>query len=244
MFAHLKPAFDRDGYVVVRQLLMPAEFDELRGHLDRYLREMVPVLPASDAFYEQDSSHPESLKQLHRMEQDAYFAAYCTHPAWQALAEALLGESAAAKHPEWFNKPPQSLAATPPHQDNYYFCLRPCQVVTVWMALDAVDDENACLRYIPGSHLRGVRPHTRSGVLGFSQRISDYGPDDAAREVPIHLQPGDVVAHHGNLIHLSGVNRSATRHRRAFALVFQGESCRRDEAAFAAYQAALQPSAR
>jgi phytanoyl-CoA hydroxylase len=47
------------------------------------------------------------------------------------------------------------------------------------------------------------------------------------------------MAHHGNLIHLAGVNRSPTRHRRAFAMVYKGESCRRDEEAFARYQAAV-----
>ena len=63
---------------------------------------------------------------------------------------------------EWFNKPPLSTAGTPPHQDNYYFCLNPCNVLTIWMALDVVDDENACMRYVAGSHLEGVRPHARS----------------------------------------------------------------------------------
>jgi phytanoyl-CoA hydroxylase len=95
------------------------------------------------------------------------------------------------------------------------------------------------MRYVPGSHLGPVRPHARSQVLGFSQGITDYGDADAAREVPIHLEPGDVTAHHGNLIHLAGLNRSATRHRRAFAIVYKGASCRRDEEAFARYQAAV-----
>ncbi len=239
-FEQLKPRFDRDGYVVVRQLMPSDEFAELNRALDRYIREVVPGLPASDAFYDVDRSRPESLKQLHRLHQDPALAAYCTHPAWRGLAEALLGESATADSPEWFNKPLLARHGTPPHQDNYYFNLQPCSVVTLWMALDRVDDENACMRYVPGSHRGPVRPHARSQVLGFSQGITDYGAEDAAREVAIHLEPGDVAAHHGNLIHLAGENRSRTRHRRAFAIVFQGASCRRDEEAFARYQAAVQ----
>jgi phytanoyl-CoA hydroxylase len=47
------------------------------------------------------------------------------------------------------------------------------------------------------------------------------------------------VCHHGETIHRADPNRSATRHRRAFAMVFRGVSCRRDEAAFARYTAAL-----
>ena len=236
-FQQLKSAYDRDGYVVVPQLLPADQFHELTQNLERYIREIVPHLPATDAFYDVDRTRPESLRQLHRMSQDPYFAAYRQHPVWLALAEALIGEPATALDPEWFNKPPLSPKGTPPHQDNYYFCLQPCHVLTIWMALDVVDEENACVRYVRGSHLQPVRRHARSGVLGFSQTISDYGPDDLAREVPISLQPGDVMVHHGNTIHRADVNRSPTRHRRAFAMVYQGASCQRDEAAYARYQA-------
>jgi phytanoyl-CoA hydroxylase len=176
---------------------------------------------------------------MQHMGVDPYFAAYRKHPRWQALADGLLGEPALAEEPEWFNKPPGTVHVTPPHQDNYYFNLKPPHVLTIWMALDAVDDENGCLRYVAGSHAHGVRPHAASGVLGFSQTISDYGPADAAREAPIHLAPGDVVVHHGNTIHRAEANRSATRNRRSFAMVFKGASCRRDEESFARYQAAL-----
>lgn len=107
------------------------------------------------------------------------------------------------------------------------------------MALDPVDEENGCLRYVRGSHLKGVRPHNRSNILGFSQGISDYGETDREQETPILLQPGDVVAHHGNTIHRADANRSSVRNRRAFAMVFRGVSCRRDETAFARYEQAV-----
>lgn len=231
--------FDRDGYVVVRSLLPAGELAELNRELERFVRDVVPALSPGDAFYDGERSDPTRLRQLHRLDQDAYFAAYRTHPAWVALAESLLGETVTAEAPEWFNKPPLSREGTPPHQDNYYFCLDPCRVVTLWMALDMVDEENACLRYVPGSHLHPVRPHGRSAVLGFSQGITDYGPRDAEREVSIHLAPGDVVAHHGNLIHRAEANRSPTRHRRALAIVYKGASCRRNEPAFARYLQAV-----
>lgn len=239
-FEALKPVYDREGYVIVRQFLPPAEFALLKDNLDRYIREVVPGLPATDAFYDVDASQPETLKQLHRMGQDAFFEAYRAHPTWRALAEALVGEPVLTDHPEWFNKPPRSRHGTPPHQDNYYFCLRPCNVVTLWLALDEIDEANACLRYVPGSHLGPVRVHGRSAVLGFSQGITDFGPADEAAEVPIRLQPGDVVAHHGNLIHRALPNTSTDRHRRAFAMVYKGQSCVRDEEAFARYKAAAQ----
>lgn len=237
-FEQYKEAFDRDGFVIVQQLLALAEFAELRDQMDRYIRDVVPSLADGHAFYE-DRGRPETLKQMQHMGCDPFFRDYGKHPTWLALAQALVGEDVRAEEPEWFNKPPGTNHVTPPHQDNYYFNLKPPNVLTIWMALDAVDEENGCLRYVAGSHRHGVRPHGRSNILGFSQGIIDYGPDDLAGEVSIYLQPGDVVAHHGNTIHRANANRSGTRHRRGFATVFKGISCRRDEAAYARYLAAL-----
>ncbi|HVK16114.1 MAG TPA: phytanoyl-CoA dioxygenase family protein [Fimbriiglobus sp.] len=230
----LKADFDRDGFVVIPGFLPSEELGELKQNLDRYTREIVPTLPDADAFYE-DRSRPETLKQLQRMGRDPYFAAYIRNPRWVALTETLLGEPAVADQPEWFNKPPGTHHVTPPHQDNFYFCLTPPSVLTVWLALDAVDAENGCLRYVAGSHRRGFRPHARSKVLGFSQGITDYSADDFTRERAVPLSPGDAVAHHGMTIHRADANLSATRHRRSFALVFKGESCRRDQAAYDRY---------
>ncbi len=234
----LKATYERDGFVVVRQPLKPEAFAELKSNLDRYIREIVPGLPPSHAFYHVSKAQPESLKQMQHMEQDAFFDAYRTNPVWKGLAESILGEEANASGVEWFNKPPATDHVTPPHQDNYYFCLRPPKVLTIWMALDPVDEANGCLRYVKGSHLRGVRPHGRTQTLGFSQGITDFGTDQDLRdEVPVALQPGDMTIHHGNTIHRAEANVTTDRHRRSFAMVFQGVSCRRDEEAFARYLA-------
>src|SRR5262249_32152487 len=149
------------------------DFHELVQNVDRYIRDVVPTLPDSEAFYV-DRSRPETLKQMQRMECDPFFRDYRKHPTWLGLARSLLGADAAASSPEWFNKPPGTESPTPPHQDNYYFNFNPPQVLTIWLALDSVDEENGALRYVTGSHLRGIRPHSRSGTLGFSQSITDY----------------------------------------------------------------------
>ncbi|MCY2966789.1 MAG: phytanoyl-CoA dioxygenase family protein [Planctomycetota bacterium] len=209
-----KRHYDQHGFVIVRQLLGAPDFTKLKENLDRYIRDVVPGLPDADAFY-QDRSRPETLKQMQRMG----------------------GEPAAADQPEWFNKPPATHHVTPPHQDNYYFCLEPTNVLTMWMALDPVDAENGCLRYVDGSHTRGYRKHAKSQILGFSQGIMDYTTDDFNREVAAVMQPGDVAVHHGMTIHRADANLSQTRDRRSFAMVFRGDSCQRDETGFARYSA-------
>jgi phytanoyl-CoA hydroxylase len=237
-FGQYKPAFERDGFVIVREFLPPDEFAGLTSNLDRYIREVVPTLEDAHAFYV-EKGKPETLKQMQHMGIDPFFRDYARHPRWLALAEALLGEPAEGQEPEWFNKPPGTSHPTPPHQDNYYFNLQPANVLTIWLALDPVDDDNGCLHYVRGSHLRGIRPHGASRVVGFSQGITDFGPEDEALEARIHLQPRDAVAHWGNTIHRAQPNRTRDRQRRAFAMVLRGVSCRRDEAGYARYLAAL-----
>lgn len=237
-YSALKKDFDRDGFVTVRQLLSKEEFAELTRELDRYIKEIVPTLPDADAFYV-DKSRPSTLKQMQHMQIDPYFRDYTQQPKWLALAEELLGEKVLCEYPEWFNKPPGEEAPTPPHQDNYYFCLNPPQVITVWMALDKVNQENGCVRYVRGSHRKGIRPHGRSAILGFSQGILDFSDEDRAQEVLTDLEPGDVIVHHGNTIHRAEPNRSTDRHRRAFAMVIKGVSAQRDMVAYQRYQDAV-----
>lgn len=237
-FTEYREPFERDGFAVIPGFLTGSALAKLTGELERYIEHVVPGLPETHAFYV-DPSRPETLKQLQHMTGDPFFQECTRDPHWLRLAADLLGEEARGLGPEWFNKPPGTEAPTPPHQDNYYFNLKPANVLTVWVALDPVDEENGCLRYLPGSHREGLRPHGPSAVLGFSQGITDYGLADTAREVRVCLRPGDAVVHHGELVHRADPNRSPSRHRRAFAMVFQGVSCRRDEEAFARYEAAL-----
>ena len=239
----LRQRFERDGFVVVPGFLGAAALADLRENVERYVRDVVPGLPATQAFY-LDRDRPETLKQLHGMSVDPYFAALREDPYWLGLAEELLGEPVRTREPEWFNKPPASESPTPPHQDNYYFNLAPPQVLTIWVALDPVDLENGCLRYLPGSHRKGLRPHGRSQILGFSQGITDFNSDDEAREVTVLLQAGDAVVHHGLMVHRAEANRTPDRHRRAFAMVLEAQRCQRDEAAYARDLAALEAQRR
>ena len=110
----------------------------------------------------------------------------------------------------------------------------------MWLALDEVDEENGCVRYVLGSKERGMRPHGRTQTLGFSQGITDYGlPEDQANEVALPAQPGDLLVHHAMTIHRADGNHSKTRHRRALGFIYYSEQAQEDESAHAAYQKKL-----
>jgi len=234
----LKKKFDRDGYAVIRGFLSPAELAGLNHELERYITECVPTLQRTDVYYE-NRDNPATLKQMARIkEHDAYFAGLITRPKWKGLAETLLADQVVAQELEWFNKPPEIGKPTPPHQDGYYFMLEPNEAVTMWLALDPVDERNGCIRYLPGSHCKGLRPHGRTEVLGFSQGITNYDSADRAAEVPIVASPGDLLVHHAITIHRADGNPSR-RHRRSLGLIFYAVRARQDAKKLAAYQARL-----
>jgi len=218
-FESYKSDFARDGFVIVRDFLSLQEVAELERNLSRYIGEIVPGLPPTDAFYETKGS-PETLKQMQFMHNnDAFFDEFLRRNTYLELAEALLGMPAIAQGVEYFNKPAGIGKQTPPHQDGYYFTLVPSEALTLWFALDEVDEENGCVRYVPGSHKKGMRLHNLSNVLGFSQGIADWSPQDQAHEVKTVVRPGDLLAHHCDTIHRADANFSQ-RSRRAVAIVY------------------------
>tara|TARA_Y100001934_G_C12381505_1_gene792696 strand:+ start:2586 stop:3362 length:777 start_codon:yes stop_codon:yes gene_type:complete len=232
-------SFADNGFVIIRSFFNPEKLSETKTAMDRYITEVVPSLPDSDAFYI-DKNDASTLKQLQRIaENDPYFERYANDADTLSVCKQLLGEDVHTRGVEWFCKPSGSTHPTPPHQDNFYFCLSPPSVVTVWIALDVVDTTNGCLHYVPGSHKHGIRDHGATSIVGFSQGIVDFGDKEMAMETPVHLEPGDCVIHHGNTIHRADPNPS-DRTRRGFALVIEGASAQRDDDAFSRYVDSVQ----
>ncbi len=212
--------FQQQGYVVLREYLSAGEANQMLLEVQRFVEKVIPQLAPEEAFYE-DKSRPETLKQIHRMcEHDSFFSEQMTGARFRPLAEALLQSEVVEKNMQYFDKPPAIGKPTPPHQDGYYFMLEPNEALTMWLALDDVDEENGCVRYIPGSHLTGMRAHGKSGTLGFSQGIQDYSESDIQAEQPIHAAPGDLIIHHSMTIHRANGNQSTIRHRRAMGMVY------------------------
>ena len=230
--------FARDGFVSMPGYLSGEAFDELRDNLARYIRDVVPRLPPTHAFFETPGDHATLKQMQHMQDEDPFFADLIRRDCFVELAKSFLGDDVVTQGAEYFNKPPGLGKATPPHQDGYYFCLVPNQAVTFWIALDDVDEENGCLRYVRGSHRDGVRPHGASQVLGFSQGLQDWGPADEERETMCILKPGDVLAHHPLTVHRADANTSA-RSRRAMGLVYFAAGAQVDPAAQQRYQESL-----
>ncbi len=231
-----KESFEQDGFVAMPGFYDAHQLQDIEAAFERFVAERVTALPPEHVFYE-DKANRTTLKQIQRMHEHDDFFEDLLNGKLKLLAEELLKEPVLPKNLQFFNKPPGIGKATPPHQDGYYFMIEPCQALTLWLALDNVDEENGCVRYIRGSHMRGMRPHARTQTLGFSQGISDYVSD--ADEAACLARPGDLLAHHALTIHRADANNSVNRSRRALGFVFYGISAKEDKPAHEAYQRKL-----
>jgi len=235
-----REAFERDGYIALPGFLAEAELAEVLAQLARVIARVVPSLPRELVFYE-DKDDPDTLKQIQQLFAHApYFEKMFFGSRFEQLAATLLAGPVEGKNMQYFNKPPRIGKPTPPHQDGYYFMLEPCEALTMWLALDDVDEENGCVRYVRGSNHLGMRAHGRTQTLGFSQGISDYGSrEDRANEVAFPAAPGDLLVHDAMTIHRADGNGSNSRNRRALGFIYYSKRAREDREAHAAYQKRL-----
>ena len=233
--------FFASGFLVVRGFLGGEALAAARAALGALLGDLPRLVPPEHAFFERKGD-PASLKQLQALHvHSPALGALGVAGAPAALAAALLGSRAVLQNVQYFCKAPRgSGAPTPPHQDGAYFMLRdPSRAVTLWLALDEVDEGNGAVRYLRGSHLGGLLPHQPTGVLGFSRGVAGWGAEREAACEAVRGAPGDLLAHHSLTVHCAGGNASEDRWRRALGFIYFAEGAEVDGAAKAAYEEGL-----
>ncbi len=235
-----KQLFKENGFAFIPSFLNTEEMEELGIELEEFIRNKVPVMDPRHVFFEKEGN-PGSLKQMQNLEDYSEFFQKLIHSSkFQKLAEQVLEDQVTGKNVEYFNKPPLIGKATPPHQDAYYFKITPPEAITMWLALEDVDQENGCIHYIKGSHKKEMRTHGRTQTLGFSQGIVDFGTEeDLQNLVPIPAKKGDLLIHHAMTVHWADPNNSNTRSRRALGLIYFADSAKEDLKAKEEYQKSL-----
>lgn len=111
-------------------------------------------------------------------------------------------------------KQPNFGAAVNPHQDSTYHHTVPMSVIGFWIALEDADVDNGCLWFVPGSHKYGVpqrllKTVAEDGTIGtrFEGDLSTYpGPEEY---VATPVKKGTLVIIHGEVVHMSGENKSS-----------------------------------
>ncbi|MFH5184952.1 phytanoyl-CoA dioxygenase family protein [Paenibacillus sp. TAB 01] len=131
-----------------------------------------------------------------------------------ALAQ-LLGDEACGVQSMYFYKEPGSPGQAA-HQDYYYIRNDPNTLIAAWVAMEYTNEENGCLWVIPGSHQWGLLPHGAVKNLDEHEAWTDETEGvDLSKEIPVVLEPGDILIFHNLLVHSSTRNRS-DRWRRSY----------------------------
>jgi ectoine hydroxylase-related dioxygenase (phytanoyl-CoA dioxygenase family) len=207
-----KEQYDRDGYVIFRNVLDKDLMAEANDHID-WLLERHPEL------------RPEQLGHT-LMTKDAFWVRLISDPRLLDLAEQFVGPDIALFASHYICKPPKAGQPVLWHQDGSYWPLDPMEVITFWLAITESTPENGCMRVIPGTHAMDLQEmEQRSDV----ENVLGSGMDDALIDTPqaldFVLEPGDVSVHHPNIIHGSEANTS-DRWRRGLTIRYIPASTR------------------
>jgi ectoine hydroxylase-related dioxygenase (phytanoyl-CoA dioxygenase family) len=192
-------AFNRDGYLKGIRIFPPAEIEDIRAYFDDLLAH---TLAAGGDSYSISTAHLRHGRVYDLL----------TDPRIVACVADLLGENVIAWGSHFFCKMPGDGKRVSWHQDASYWPFTPSKVVTVWLAIDDADAENACMRYIPGTHLLGHLTYTlsendESNVL--NQTVT--GVEQLAEPVDVELAAGEISIHSDLLLHGSEANQSTRR---------------------------------
>lgn len=211
--------FRDDGYLIVKQLVPPANCEQMLDVTRRQLH-----APTEPLEYEADLGYPgappskdapggATIRRLRgAYHRDACFRAWAEDRAQVAKLEQLLGEKVAltlAHHNCIMTKHPAFGTATGWHRDIRYWSFTRPDLVCVWLALAPETAANGGLKFIPGSHRLDIRPE-QLDALDF---LRPDVPDNHAlfaQGRQVELEQGDVVFFHSRLFHAAGRNTTKT----------------------------------
>jgi len=192
-------AFNRDGFLRPIRVFDEDAIGAHRCYFDSLLE--MAIAAGGDSY---------SISTAHLKYPEVYDL--LTHPPIVAVVKDLLGENVIGWGSHYFCKMPRDGRRVSWHQDASYWPLTPSKTVTVWLAIDDADTENACMRFIPGSHLYGhltwrLSEDDESNVL--NQSVDDV--ERFGAPVDDILKAGEASIHSDLTLHGSEANVSDRR---------------------------------
>jgi hypothetical protein len=191
--------YNEHGYVKPIDLFDAPEIASVRAFFDEILTR---TLRAGRTSYSIVSAHMK------------YGAVYdlLTHPRTVALAKDILGDDVIGWGAQFFCKMPSDGKIISWHQDASFWPLSPSKTVTIWLAIDDASQENACMRFIGGSHRLGHLTWRLSD--DDEQSVLNQTVESPERFGPVvydELRAGQVSLHSDLLLHGSDKNLSNRR---------------------------------
>jgi phytanoyl-CoA hydroxylase len=217
-------AFWSDGFLRVGRILDDAELELLRSEYDREFdlarsgQSSFRNLAGKQTDELEAAGKPQQqmLQIMQMCERNIHFRRLVYHDRILDVIEDLIGPNIQLFHDQALYKPAFHGGPVHWHQDNAYWQCTPSNLVSAWLTLDDVDEENGAMQFLPGTHLRPVE-HERSQT---SSSLLDSGSEvDPSKKVVVDLPAGGIAIHHCQTLHHTAPN-TTSRQRRAFAIHF------------------------
>ena len=215
--------YNDEGVLSVPGFLAPKWIDAFRTEADR----LTAASTAADFDPERVEMEPNqdpAGKSIRRMyEPCAYYPAfrdYSEAPEILDAVEQLIGPNLLLHYSKLNMKPAERGSVVEWHQDIAYYPLTNHDSLAVLLYLDDADEENGCLRVLPGRHHDELMDHTTEGV--FQGRITARVDEAKARNLP--GKAGTGIFLHGMTPHSSVQNRSR-RPRRTLIISYRAADC-------------------
>ncbi|MEZ6075476.1 MAG: phytanoyl-CoA dioxygenase family protein [Pirellulaceae bacterium] len=191
--------YNSQGYLMPFDGLQEGEARELRAFFDGVLAAFIELGRTS---YSISTAHLR-FKRIYELVQ---------HPAIVSAVSDLLGPNVVCWGSHFFCKMPKDGKRVPWHQDSTYWPLSPTKTVTVWLAIDDADPENANMKFIPRSHLHGLIDYDESQDADTVLDLAVKNPQSYGdAEVDVALKAGQFSMHSDLLLHGSEANQSDRR---------------------------------
>jgi ectoine hydroxylase-related dioxygenase (phytanoyl-CoA dioxygenase family) len=199
-----KRAFDRNGFIVVEDIVdaptlaaLTAELDELEAKVERFLDKQ-----ENSRF---DIAEAGAITfTVHAVLRSEAARAFARHPALVGLCRDLLGPDVNLYWDQAVYKKPEKPRRFPWHQDTGYTFVEPQQYLTCWVALTDATVANGCPWVLPGVHRAGTLLHHWVDPIGWE--CIEGEPTEA---VPAEVRAGGAVVFSSLTPHLTGPNTTS-----------------------------------
>jgi len=213
-----RDVFERDGFLVMRQLASAERIQNMRRIATEHLRQRNGPIE-----YEADTAYPGAPENrdaeggdtprrlLQAYDRDPAFAEWGAYPMVINIVAQLLGSTdlylTRAHHNCVMTKHPGYSSATRWHQDLRYWSFARPELINAWLALGDETPDNGCMWLLPGSHRLQVDAE-RLDAAQFLREDQDANRELIDTAQPAELAPGDVLFFHAGAFHAAGRNRT------------------------------------
>jgi ectoine hydroxylase-related dioxygenase (phytanoyl-CoA dioxygenase family) len=224
-------SFERDGYILLENIIPPETKDQLSGEFQQWVEESrahsKPYGTTYDnrARFDIEPGHSAEAPALRRIASpveisESYLAFMRDNLALDAVVD-LFGPDIRFENAKINSKQPGAATEVKFHQDFLFEPHTNDDMITVLYFIDDVTEQNGPLEVVPGSHKGPLYEHWHNGT--FTGSVSDsVATEMKPRAIPCYGAAGSACLMHARLLHGSAPNLS-TQPRTLYIIEYYAE---------------------